>query len=164
MVMTSVGAEARVMEQLQDFSRTLRFCSDDVRYDLQRNLIQTIEQIIRENPNGVGYFKAVREVADSVVDDYKGRGQVHVALRRIADKNSLQADQASNVLSFGSLRKTFQRHAEADKFLLDRMLAKRNDAGELKLSPWGEFVLSHLDKKQRIALKRQSVEPHISPI
>ena len=67
------------------------------------------------------------------------------------------------MLSFGSLRKTFQRHAEADKFLVDRALAKRNDAGELKLSKWGEFVLSHLDKKQSRSLEHASHQLDITP-
>jgi len=163
MAMTSVGAESCVIERLQDFNKTLRFCSDEVRYDLQRNLVKTIEQMIRENPNGVRYFKAVRDIADSTVESYKGRGQVHVALRRIADQDNSSGNKGSNVLSFGSLRKTFQRHAEADKFLVDRALAKRNDAGELKLSKWGEFVLSHLDKKQSRSLEHASHQLDITP-
>lgn len=164
MAMTSVGAECSVSEKLRDFNTTLRFCSDEIRYDLQRNLVKTIEQMMRENPNGLRYFKAVRDIADSTVESYKGRGQVHVALRRIADLDNSALSQGSNVFSFGSLRKTFQRHAEADKFMVDRMLAKRNDAGELKLSKWGEFVLSHLDKKQDRALVHTSHQPDITPV
>lgn len=151
------------MERLKDFSKTLRFCSDDVRYDLQRNLIQTLEQMLRENPNGTGRLKAVRDVADSVVDGYKGRGQVHVALRRIAEQRNVSSEKDSNVLSFGSLKKTFQNHANADKFLVDRMLATRNDTGELELSSWGAFVLSHLDKRQEKALDNTILQPDISP-
>ena len=148
-VMNSVGADNHLVERLREMNSTLNYCSDEVRHDLQRNLIQVVEELMRTNPNRMEYFKAVRDIAETTIQGYKGRGQVHVALRRISDQKDNNLSDEPNVFSLNNLRKTFARHSEADKFLVDRMLAKRNEAGELKLSSWGTFVLNYMDKQER---------------
>lgn len=133
-------------DKIKNMNKTLQYCSDHVRHDLQRNLIRELEILCRRSPLALSYRKAFRDVAETVVESYKGRGQVHLALKRVHDQTSHET-RDNNVWSFGRLSAVFKRNTEADKFLVDRMLAKRDLKDDsLKLTIWGDYVLEYLNK------------------
>lgn len=151
-----------IAEKLKNMNKTLQYCSDEVRYDLQRNLIQELEILCRRSPLSLAYRKAFREVAESVVESFHGRGQVHVALKRVADNHNHETRE-NNVWAMGRLKHVFKRNAEADKFLVDRMLARRDDEEQLNLTIWGEYVLGYLDKQEQSGSAQEGFQPDISP-
>lgn len=154
------GAES-LAEKIKNMNKTLQYCSEEVRYDLQRNLIQELEQLCRRSPLSLSYRKAFRDVAESVVESFHGRGQVHIALKRVANHKNHETRE-NNIWSLQRLKPVFQRNAEADKFMVDRMLARRDDNERLGLTVWGEYVLNYLDKEEDKALLAQDNSPDIA--
>lgn len=150
-----------IAQKIKDMNRTLQYCSDDVRYDLQRNLVRELEILCRRSPLSLAYRKVFRDIAGSVADSYTGRGQVHLALSRVA-KQKCHETKDNNVWSFDRLTSVFKRNSEADSFLVDRMLARRSDDGELSLTVWGEYVLEFMEKEMA-ARNRENIYSDISP-
>ncbi len=135
-----------IVKNLRSLNRTLAFCSDSVRYDIQRNLILAVEELSRTRPLTLALLKSVHEVADTFADGYEGRGKVHVGLRRIADNEVIP--KGGNVKSLASLSRVFmENNANTDRYLVDRMLVSRGDSGELSLTGWGTYVLGYLDRQ-----------------
>lgn len=140
-------ADKDVANTLRKLNRTLAFCADSVRYDLQRNMIEVIEDMVARKPVNALLFQSFREVAETMIEGFEGRGRVHVGLRRLAEaeKRGAVVQAPEKVTFLGSLSEIFTQNARTDKYLVDRMLARRNSDGEVRLSRWGHFVLDYMD-------------------
>ncbi len=151
-------ADDGVVARLRSMNRALMFCGPSVRYELQRNLIDIVEEMSRHRPLALKYMQVIKDIAQTVVGHYGQKhdvGRVHVALRRVDDlgqRNAPSEAKPSNVESFSNLRRRFSEQAKADHFLVDSQLAKRHEDGELRLTEWGLFVLQYLDDEQEKAL------------
>lgn len=139
-----------IADRIKKMSSVLRYCADDVRYDLQRNLIREIEILCKRSPLSLSYRKAFRDVANVVIEDYDSPGRVHVALRRLADQaeRAEQPKSGASLVRFNDFARRVLQIEKAERFLVDRQLARREDCGALSLTIWGRYVLEHLDKRQ----------------
>lgn len=162
---SSEDDDISIAEQIRKMSRVMAFCSDDVRHDLQRNLLQAVESLMRSNPVSLNLFASFREMAETVVGKYEDRGKLHIGLRQIFDKenHSNAVAKHSNVWIFQSLKMRFNSHNPAEKFMIDRLLAKRTEEGKLNLTAWGKFVLDYMNKKERENFSPQQDSIHIVP-
>lgn len=132
--------------RLREINQTLICSPPSVRFDIQRNLVQVVEELTLHQPMHPEILKAVREVAEGMIEGYEGRGRVHIGLRRLADGEVAPQDgSATKVQAFASLRAVFSQNAKTDAYLLNCLLACRSADGELALTPWGHYVLDYLD-------------------
>ena len=156
-----------IAARLREINRTLMFSPPSVRYDIQRNIIEILEELTAEMPTDPDILQSIREVAEGMIEGYEGRGRVHIGLRRIADKpDELNNGEQSKMHAFSSLRVVFDQNAKADAYLLDRQLARRSDDGELSLTAWGSYVLEYMDEnaEEVRALKADSgIKTLVSP-
>jgi len=134
--------------RLSEINRTLMFSPPSVRYDIQRNIIEILEELTSQMPTDPDLLQSIREVAEGMIEGYEGRGRVHIGLRRLADQHDApKEEEPGKIHAFSSLRAVFDKNAKADAYLLDRQLARRNDDGELSLTAWGFYVLEYMDEK-----------------
>lgn len=157
-----VNRDTSIAARLRSLSATLAYCSDSVRYDIQRNLVRSVEELARTKPLSLVLFRSMEDVAETFISSYgEGRGKVHIGLRRIAQGQTSAGANGANVEDLSSLRSVFAQNAKADKFMLDRMLAARETDGSLVLSEWGKFVLRYMDKQ--LALENAARTADITP-
>lgn len=133
--------------RLSEINNTLMFCPPSVRYDLQRNVVEVVEELANCQPMNPEILQSVREIAETMVDGYEGRGKVHVGLRRIADKEHSPQEENGNLKILSALSCVFEQNARTDNYLLDRQLVRRDSDGELSLTTWGSFVLDYMDSQ-----------------
>jgi len=133
--------------RLSELNLTMLICGPSVRYDLQRNVVELVEELARRQPMDPEVLKSVHEIAETMIEGYEGRGKVHVGLRRIAERELAPQEEKTNIKTLSSLCSVFEQNSRADNYLLDRQLVRRSSEGELSLTTWGSFVLDYLDTK-----------------
>jgi hypothetical protein len=141
-----VDGDKDISDNIKSMGRMMAFSADVMRYDLQRNLLQIVEHMQRTAPANLYHWAAFREVADMVIEQFDSREKLHSELARVAGKSTPDSNQLrrkSNILDFHAFKNMFNQRSGADKFMTDRMLAVRSEAGDLSLTAWGEYVLRH---------------------
>lgn len=133
--------------RLSEINNTLMSCPLAVRYDLQRHVVDVVEELANCQPLKPELLQSVREIAETMVDGYEGRGKVHIGLKRIADKEHAPKEEQGNLKMLGALSCVFEQNARTDNYLLERQLVRRDSEGELSLTVWGNFVLDYLNEE-----------------
>lgn len=128
-----------VAAYLSELNTTMTNSPPSVRYDLQRILLETVENLMLHQPMDPKILEAIHEIAENMIGGYEEREKIYAGLQRIADDG--QTLQNGN----GALSEAFEQSTRTDSYLLDRLMVERGPDGELSLTLWGDFVLDYLD-------------------
>lgn len=138
---------SQMAARLNEINKTLMFCPPEVRYDLQRNVVEVVEELANCQPLKPELLQSVYDIAETMVSGYEGRGKVHIGLRRIADREQAPKEEEGNLKMLDALSYVFEQNVRTDNYLLERQLVRRDSEGNLSLTIWGNFVLGYLNEE-----------------